>query len=341
MSTGQTASSAAWVNGVLQMFASQGVDTSRLLETAGISPASIAQPHARFDLQQVNRLWQLAVAASGQEALGLDRELVGRFVDLEMASTSMGSGASLRAVLDSQSQYLTLTDDAAAFTIERDHPDVWLVLTHGNDVGFPRQRVEYSMLAMVLACQQAADRPLRLQAAEFVFAEPADAHRHRMAFPCPLRFGRARNRLLVAAEDLEVPVVGGRPSALLREERVLEALLVALGPAHTSFHVAREMVRRLCEGEPVAGAIAPGIGLTDAAMIRQLRAERTSVEQLLDQVRRELAHEYLAGSDVPLHSIPPLLELEDLAAFTAACRRWFEQTPADYRRDEGTELPRS
>ena len=339
VTTRPTASSAAWIKGLLRMFESQGVDITRLLGAAGIDPALLDHHDARLDLQQVNRLWELAVAASRQETLGLDRELAGRYIDLEVAATWVGTDASLWSVLEIQANYAALTHDASAFTLEREHPHAWLTLTHGNDRSFPRQRIEYTMLAVVLICQRATRHPLRPLAAEFVFPEPADAHRHRMAFPCPLRFDRPANRLLLSGDDLLLPVVSGSASAFVLEERVLESLLAALGPARTSFRVAQELVSRLRRGEPHAGSLAASIGLTEATLARQLRAERTSVAELLDQVRRELAHEYLAGTDAPLAAMPAWLGLRDEVEFTAASRRWFGEPPADYRKHHGPDHP--
>lgn len=322
------------------MFQSQGVDIARLLAAADIEPALMEQADTRLDLEQVNRLWRLAVVASGQETLGLDRELAGRHIDLEIAASWVSTDASLWSVLQSQASYAALTRDASAFSLELEHPDAWLQLTHG-DWTFPRQRIEYGMLAIVLVCQRATRRQMRPLAVEFVFPEPADVHRHRMAFPCPLRFDRPANRLLLSGDDLALPVVSGSASAIVLEERVLESLLAALGPARTSFRVAQELVRRLREGGPQAGSLAASIGLTEALLARQLRAERTSLADLLDQVRRELAHEYLAASDAPLAGIPAWLGLPDEAEFAAASRRWFGATPADYRKRHGPDLPKS
>ena len=320
------------------MFASQGVDIENLLRAADIDPALLEQPHARLDLQQVNQLWRGAVAASGQETLGLDRELAARCIDLELAAGWVSSGASLRSVMENQANFAELTNDSAAFTLEPQHPATWIVLKHGNDPSFPRQRLEYSLLAMLLVCQRATRRSLRPLAAEFVFPEPADAHRHRMAFPCPLRFDRPMNRLLLADDDLALPVVSGSPTAVVLEERVLESLLAALGPARTSFRVAQELVLRLRRGQPPVGSLAASIGLAEAALERQLRAERTTLDGLLDRVRRELAHEYLAGSDAPLAGIPAWLGLPGEAEFSAACRRWFLETPANYRERHGPDV---
>ena len=323
------------------MFESQGVDLARLFREADIDRALMEQPEARLNLEQVNRLWRLAVAHTGQQTLGLDRDLASRFLDLEIAASWVGSGATLGSVLQSQASYSTLTNDASAFTLEPQHPDTWVAFTHGNDRSFPRQRLEYSMLATVLVSQRVTRRLIRPLAAEFVFPEPADVHRHRMAFPCPLRFDRPANRLLLSGEDLLLPVVSGSAAAIVLEERVLESLLEALGPARTSFRVAQELVRRLRTGVPQAGSLAAAIGLTEATLARQLRAERTSLDELLDRVRRELAHEYMAGSDAPLADIPAWLGLAGEADFAASVRRWFGQAPAEYRRDHGPDLPKA
>lgn len=339
VTTRPPSSSSAWTKGLLRMFESQGADPARLLQAAGIDPAALDQPHVRLDLEQMNRLWRLAVAATGQETLGLDRDIAARYVDLELAAPWIGSGATLGSVLESHAHYGALTNDSAAFTLEREHPNVWVKLTQGNDPVFPRQRVEYGLLAVVLVCQRMTRRQVRPRAVEFVFPEPADAHRHRMAFPCPLRFDRPANRLLLSEEDLTLPVVSRSHAVFVLEERVLESLLLALGPARTSYRVAQELVRRLRQGEPPAGFVAGALGLTDAVLARQLLAERSSMDQLLDQVRRELAHEYLAGSDAPLAGIPALLGLAGEAEFNRACRRWFGESPTDYRLHHGPDLP--
>lgn len=333
-----TTSTAAWVKGVLRLFASQGVDTSRLLTAAGIDAGWLERHQGRLDLQQMNRLWQLAVEASGQETLGLDRTLAARFVDLELASVWVGAETNLGSLLERHAHYSALTHDAAAFTLEREYPDTWLTLLHGNDPTLPRQRYEYGLLAILLVAQRATRRPLRPLAVDLVFPEPADAHRHRMAFQCPLRFDRPANRILLAGDDLLLPVVASNPSLQALEERVLEALLAASGSSRTSFRVSQAMVRRLLNSEPQVASIAEEIGLSEAVLVRQLRGEKTTLPALQDQVRRQLAHAYLAGSDCPLSQVPQRVGLPDEAQFEAACKRWFGATAAVYRLHHGLDL---
>ena len=71
----QRTSSCTWTKGILEMFASQGVDVPRLVKTAGLDPARLENPAERFGADEVSRLWDLAVAWSGNTVLGMDREL--------------------------------------------------------------------------------------------------------------------------------------------------------------------------------------------------------------------------------------------------------------------------
>lgn len=331
-------SSPAWVKGVLRMFASQGVETAPLLTAAGIDPALLEQHQGRLGLDQMNRLWQLAVEVSGQETLGLDRELAGRFIDLELAAVWVGAGTNLGSLLERQAHYSALTHDAAEYALEREHPDAWITLVHGNDPTLPRQRFEYGLLSLLLVAQRATRRPLRPLAVDLVFPEPADAHRHRMAFQCPLRFDRPVNRILLAGNDLLLPVIASNPSLHALEERVLEALLAASGSGRTSFRVSQAMVRRLLNPQPQAATIAAEVGLSEAMLVRQLRGERTTLQALQDRVQRELAHAYLAGSDCPLAQVPRRVGLADEEKLDAACKQWFGTTAAQYRMHHGPDL---
>src|SRR6185369_8862811 len=90
-------SSAAWVKGVAAMFASQGLDVPRLFNAVGIDMGLLDKPDARFHADKVTELWELAVAWSGNAALGLDRELASRHVDFDVVGYAMLSSPDLHA----------------------------------------------------------------------------------------------------------------------------------------------------------------------------------------------------------------------------------------------------
>ena len=329
--TGTISSSSAWLRGVVQLFASQGVEDAALFRDAGLDMARLKHPHVRFDTEEISRIWQLAVDRSGQASLGLDRQLARRFINFDIAAQAMWPSPSLASGLESLSRYLLLIGDSAGFTLQPERADAWLVLAHGADGSSPRQRIEFGMLALLLLCQRVTRRPLRPLAADFTFPEPADFHAHRMAFQCPIRFGQAANRLRLARDDLALPIVSTTESLFALHERVIEERLSRFGSARTSYRASEEIIRRLHLGQPARQEVARSLGLTDAALEQRLRGEGNSFDGLLDDVRKELAAHYLALPGYALARIAGLLGWRSAAELSAACKRWWGLLPSQYR----------
>ena len=68
-------SSSTWVRGVVEMFATEGIDVEALFRDARLNIAVLLDPAGRFSIDDVSLLWEMAVARSGNATLGLSREL--------------------------------------------------------------------------------------------------------------------------------------------------------------------------------------------------------------------------------------------------------------------------
>ena len=330
--TSTISSSSAWLRGIVHLFASQGVETAWLFTAAGLDLADLKQPHKRFTHIEIRRLWELAAQRSGQESLGLERQLARRFVNFDVAAQAMWPSPSLAAGLESLARYLLLTQDAAGITMQPDRGDGWVALAHGADGSSPRQRLAFGLLAVLLICQRVTHRQLRPLVAEFTFPEPADLHPYRMAFQCPLRFGQAANRMRLGRDDLALPIVSTTESLFALHERVIEDRLARLGDALSSYRASEEIIRRLHLGQPSRQDIARSLGLSDAALEQRLKAEGNTFDALLDDVRKELATHYLAQPHYGLARIAGLLGWRAAAELGAACRRWWGLQPGQFRR---------
>lgn len=327
----QSSSSAAWVRALAAMFAARGVDTQRLFQEAGLDAARLRQAHMRFTSEEVSRLWRLAVDWTGDQALGLDRQLAARHLRFDIATQAMWPGPDLLSGLHGLSRYLELIHDAAGFHVEPAERGHWMVLGPGNAPGLPRQRVEFGLLSLLKVCRKVTQRPLRPQLVEFSNPEPADWHPYRMAFACPLRFGQASNRLLLSDEDLARPLASAA-SLFAVQERVLERRLSKSTRRLTTYRTAAEIVHRLHLGAPSRRRVAQALELKEAELEQRLVAEHTGWERLLDELRRELAQEYLAASEWSLARVPALVGFASQGEFVAACKRWFGVPPAAYRK---------
>ncbi|MDB5858498.1 MAG: AraC family transcriptional regulator [Ramlibacter sp.] len=329
----QKTSSCNWVKGLAEMFAARGLAVPALFRAAGIDPERLEDGGERFGVDEVSRLWELAVASSGDPALGLDRALTLKYVNFDVVGYAMLSSPDLRSGLAAFARYTALISDAATFGLQpADGGRAWLVLGHtGNTRPVPRQRFSYGLLSLLTLCQWLTRRDVQPLAAHFKFAEPPEVAAYHGAFACPLRFGQAENQLLLGAADLEAAIPSRNPSLLALHEHVMRERLAALGQAGTSCRVSDEIVRRLHRGEPRREDVAASLALADRTLQRRLHAENTSFQHLLDEARSELARKYLADSRYTLGEVAHQLGFGDSSNFFRACRRWFGLPPGQYR----------
>ncbi len=329
----QRSSSSTWVKGLLEMFASRGVDVPCLVQAADIAPERMENPDERFTADEVSRLWELAVARSGDPTLGMDRELTLRHVNFDVVGYAMLSSPDLRSALAAFGRNLALISDVATFqVVPAAQGNAWLEFGHtGNTRPVPRQRFAYGLLSLLTLSQWLTRREVQPLAAEFKFPAPPERGAYASAFACPIRFDSHENRLLLAAADLATPLPSRNPWMLALHEQVMETRLAGLGHANISYRVTSEIVRRLHRGEPRREDVAASLALADRTLQRRLHAENTSFQQLLDEARRELASKYLAEPRYTLCQVADLLGFGDSSNFFRACRRWFGMPPGQYR----------
>jgi len=325
-------SSSTWVRGVVDMFGSEGLDVPALLSEAGLEAAALDDPAARHSIDDVSRLWELAVARSGKPTLGLSRELAHTYGKLGVVGHEMMACPTLLAALQRLERSMNVVSNAATFGLATDVDGWWFELGHrGGERPVPRQRVEFGMLTMLGFCSWVTGRELEPRAVEFVYPEPGDVSRHRQVFRCPIRFGASANRALLARADVERPLPCRDPTMAALHARLVEDELERLEPAGTSADVRRLLASQLSRAEPRRRDVAVALHLSDRTLQRRLRAEGTSFQQLVDEVRRELAQRYLRKPRYTLQRVAELLGFDDPSNLHRACRRWFGETPGDYR----------
>jgi AraC-like DNA-binding protein len=87
----------------------------------------------------------------------------------------------------------------------------------------------------------------------------------------------------------------------------------------------------LPKGAAKAKVIATDLGIGERTFTRQLAALGTSFNDMLDQIRKQLALKYVSETDLRLAQVAFLLGYANQPAFTLAFRRWTGQAPRELR----------
>jgi AraC-like DNA-binding protein len=321
-----------WVKGVAETLKAEGLDVAGLFDDAGLEMAALSDPDSRFPTESVSLLWQLAVARSGNPAIGLACWSVAKPASFDVVAYTMMSSPHLLGVLERLSRYVGVVSDAASVVVREDAEGYRMILElFGGDQPVPRQRFEFDLMTILSFCRWVSNRDLRPLALELRFPPPADPRPYQDAFKCPLRFNSSANALLFARADVLSPLPTAHPILANVHDRLASEYLQRLDPALATGRARAAIVRRLPDGEPRRTEIASALEMSERTLQRRLEAEGTSFQRLLDGTRRELARQYLGQADMSLCDATYLLGFRDQSSFFRACKRWFGTSPRHYR----------
>jgi len=323
---------AFWVKGVAETLKAGGLDVAPLLDEAGLDAAALSDPDSRFPTERVSLLWQLAVARSGNPAIGLLTSNVVRPASFDVVAYTMMSSPNLLGILKGVARYVGIVSDAASVAITEDREGCRMILElFGGGQPVPRQRFEFDLMTFLSFCRWVTNCDLRPLALELRFPPPADPQPYRDAFKCPLRFNAAVNALLFAGADVIAPLPTAHPLLAEVHERLACEHLQRLDHAQTSSRTRAAIVRCLPRGEPRRTEIASALEMSERTLQRRLEAEGTTFQRLLDDTRRELAQQYLGQTDLSLADACYLLGFRDQSSFFRTSKRWFGTSPRQYR----------
>jgi AraC-like DNA-binding protein len=169
---------------------------------------------------------------------------------------------------------------------------------------------------------------------EFPFPAPADSREHERIFGCPVRFDAARQAVHLSLEHLSMPS--------LQADCHMQRRMVELAESQMRLHVDRagsEIAQarafigaNLPHGEPPITAVAAHLCIPVRTLQRRLGAQGLSYSALLDDLRRELAMQFLGDPKLSLAQLAMRLGFSEQSAFTHAFKRWTQETPNAWRR---------
>jgi AraC-like DNA-binding protein len=152
------------------------------------------------------------------------------------------------------------------------------------------------------------------------------------ALRCPIEFDASISSIALEPALLAQKVVGADPVVEAAMLRYVEEVTSRLPEQGTAGRVRRQVLATLQTGEPTVETIARQLGTTSRTLQRRLHDEGTSFQQVLDEVRREVAVTHMRGRRATIDEVAFLLGFEKPSSFHRAFKRWTGVTPGEFRR---------
>jgi AraC-like DNA-binding protein len=153
-------------------------------------------------------------------------------------------------------------------------------------------------------------------------------------FQVPLLFKQEKNAIVFKREYLDASNPDPQPYVKELLDRHARLLDKELKTGRLFQDKVRNMiVRHLHTGSLDLEMIAKFLNISSRTVYRKLKEENLSYKELLDDVQKQLAGNYLIDDSLSINEISFLLGFSETGAFHRAFRRWFGKTPGQYRRE--------
>jgi AraC-like DNA-binding protein len=312
----------------LAALADLGIDAGPALRSAGLSRQSLAAIDNRLPFANVRQLWEAAARAAGDHFFGVhvaEKLPVGALDLLDyLASAAANVGEGLSRV----ARYVRLIYDCCNFQLFVE-PPVRFVRT----TAVPAPQYDEFFLALVLVrSRRATGSHWAPELVTFQHARDDNDGELFRVFHCPVVFSAAQVEMRFAADVLELRHIHADSRLLDVLTRYADSLLKALPPLGDPANRVRSVLFRQMANElPTLSSTAAALRLSERSLQRRLAQAGTSHSQLVDDVRRTLALEYIGDTRLAIAEIAFLLHYADATAFHRAFRRWTGQTPVESR----------
>lgn len=309
-----------------------GVDPSRMLEEAGISPQLLAAPQARVSSAQYGALWNAIGRELDDEFFGQDAHPMrsGSFIAMCQAALTARNGA--QAIARTTGFMRLVLDD---LTAQVDATSERVRLVYRVRDGAPEKAMfayaTHFILVYGVVCWLVGRR-IPVRAARFACAEPAAGHEYRSMFCDDLRFREGESYVELEPAFLELPVIQTSKSLKTFLRNAPASFIVKYrNPDSLGARVRRALRTRPIGEWPGADTLAAEMRVAEATMRRRLKREGETYQSIKDALRRDMAIAALQSGEQTIADIAAAVGFAEPSAFHRAFRKWTGARPTDYR----------
>lgn len=327
---------ASYLQYLLDTATNLGADPQQILQDVGLDAKALEDGDERIDLTYLMRIGYYAIQRTQVPSIGLiagSRSSITRFGVAGLAAmTSPSLGDALRII----TQYEDLFGRCyrGNSTITQDGKEVWMnfySIAPYNDYTY--FVVDAVLSGWTHSISWLTGKNDLVQAAHIEFSAPAYFEEYQKAFSCPVHFNQDKNAIKLAKHALDAPMIHHNASL---HDYLLEQCELAIGRvalANSYRNKVLKVLGTMLHGKtPSIEEVAQELSMPTWTLRRKLKDEDTSYQNLVDEMRRDVALSYMRNTDLSFGEISYLLGFSTPGAFQRAFKRWAGTTPGEYRK---------
>jgi len=299
------------VAAMMAVCSQRGIAACTVLNGCQVGVEDLNDPNVRISLEQQSQIHRAAAALYGDsrllprmaQRLNLTTFGIVGYALLSSESLSCEGSVARMRLLD---RYRLDGEAHAAYTV-LELAKIGVLLRHVLGEAFKPERA---------AC---------------VGADDAQLQELSQILGCPVDASTSTTEVRFDAGLLERSLPQSNASTHASCQHVCDELMAKLTSHFDLKRHVREIMLKATERPPTLQELAEALCVSQRTLRRRLDALDTSYNQILEDVRRELAIRYLSTTPCTTEQIAQCLGYSDSANFRQAFKRWTGKSPRDYR----------
>jgi AraC-like DNA-binding protein len=324
---------------ILDVMEELGIDNNAILKNTSLERLEVAQEGTLVSFIQALKLMRNILARSPRPDIGLiigSRYQINTYGVLGYAMMSCPTwGDALRLARHYHKVASSLCN--IEMEVDEDRQTLTYIATpfYADMVDiepFTVEKLFASLIAVTKALLAEPGYPTRVS---FAYPEPDYGKSYRDIFKCPIEFNAPSNRFELDLKVQQQPLLLANTMSAEIGRKMCDEFM------NRQQLESQEMTRKVTElllatpGQmPDMEVVADSLNMGSRTLRRNLLAENTTFQNIVDQLRQDLSRHYLKRSQLNLDSIAQLVGFTETTNFRRAFKRWEGMPPAQYRRQQ-------
>lgn len=309
-----------------------GYNSKDVFIKAGLDPAKLSDPDARYRDEHVLNVWQFILKEIHDPCIGLKAAEFFHPTTLHALGFAWLSSESLEAAFLRVVRYAKILSDQETFSFTETESDyAFSIQTNKTKIIFPDEDYDMAIAIAVKLCRLSLGKTYSPKLIEFQRPIPDCIEMFNDYFKTDLEFNRAAYVIHLEKADVKKQLATANSELIRLNEQVLLDYLERKQRDDVVMRVRKKIIEHLPSGSITQNFVSKSLHMSERNLQRKLKEHGENYKKLLEETREELAMIYLDNNKYSINEITYLLGFSEPSNFTRAFKRWSGVSPSQYR----------
>jgi len=308
-----------------------GINPDPVFRAEGVDPETIFDAGARISFKCYDRVDLRAAELSKDPFFGLKGAEHFRPSHLGALGFAWLASSSLRTALQRMHRYARMIQEKLIVELDEDSEFFYVRIDARRSALNEKIREEGQLSAVTKLCRVICGNSFSPAKVCFQQKKPAETSFHYEFFRCPIDFEAPATVIAIHLADVDKRLTGSNDELARLNEHIVIKYLAHSSKNDIVNRVKAAIIDGLSNGFVTEESIAGELHTTPRNLHRKLQKKETSFKQLLNEIRKDLALQYIQDRSKTLTEISFMLGFSEASSFSRAFKSWTGKPPSEAR----------